>query len=170
MLSTTSDTIDGSRHDDPALVHYYNRFHYSTNKRWAFKRPIEGSQGNAPLNKDDQPFTMKDLLDLLTARELESGEDSLRLALLNFNGLAGMYLIQYQHDVTRPELDDDNNNNNAEHYLDRAIRTYERVIQTGELYKDEFHADSFQLAHAYYNLAYSMSLVAKTDADVPDGR
>ena len=158
-----------SRHDDPALVHYYNRFHYSTNKRFAFKRPTESLQSNAPLNKDDQPFTMKDLLDLLTARELESGEDSLRLALLNFNGLAGLYLIQYQHDITRPVFDD-NNNNSAEHYLDRAIQTYERVIQTGELYKDDFHADSFQLAHAYYNLSYSMSLVAKTDSGVPDAR
>lgn len=116
----------------------------------------------ASLTKDDQPFTMKDLLDLLTARELESGEDCLRLASLNFNGLAGMYLMQYEHHATRSIAE--NNNKNDYYYIKAAIRTYERVVDTAETYKDPFHADSFQLAHAYYNLAHSLSLLNKIDA------
>jgi hypothetical protein len=104
---------------------------------------------------------MKDLLDLLTARELESGEDCLRLSLLNFNGLASIYLIQYEHDITRSITD--NNNKNNQYYINMAIRTYERVIQTAETYKEHFHADSFQLAHAYYNLSYSITLLTKMD-------
>lgn len=100
---------------------------------------------------------MKDLLDLLTARELESGEDCLRLSLLNFNGLASIYLIQSQHEITRPMIE--NNNKNDQYYINKAIEIYERVIETAQIYKEHFHADSFQLAHAYYNLSYSLSLV-----------
>jgi hypothetical protein len=104
---------------------------------------------------------MKDLLDLLTARELESGEDCLRLSLLNFNGLAGIYLIQYKHEITRPMIE--NNNKNDQYYINKAIQIYERVIETGQMYKDDFHPDSFQLAHAYYNLSYSISLLRQND-------
>lgn len=117
---------------------------------------------NASVNKDDQPFTMQDLLDLLTARELESGEDCLRLSLLNFNGLASIYLIQYEHDITRP-INENNNNNNNQYYINMAIRTYERVIDIAETYKEHFHADSFQLAHAFYNLSYSISLLTNNE-------
>ena len=111
---------------------------------------------------------MKDLLDLLTARELESGEDCLRLSLLNFNGLASLYLIQHDHHITRPLTE--NNNKNDQHYITMAIRTYERVIEAAQTYKEPFHADSFQLAHAHYNLAHSISLLAKaehTTVDIP---
>ncbi|CAF2962491.1 unnamed protein product [Rotaria sp. Silwood2] len=151
----------GVRHNDPALVHYYNRFHYSSNRNFSVRRQTDLLETNSSLNKDDQPFTMKDLLDLLTARELESGEDCLRLSLLNFNGLASIYLIQYEHEITRPIIE--NNNKNNQYYIDRAIQTYERVIQTAEMYKEHFHADSFQLAHAYYNLSYSISLLTKNE-------
>lgn len=123
---------------------------------------------NSSSNKDDQPFTMKDLLDLLTARELESGEDCLRLSLLNFNGLASIYLIQYEHDITRPMVE--NNNKTSEYYIRMAIRTYERVIEIGETYKDHFHADSFQLAHAFYNLSHSISLSTKNDDNTMDSQ
>ncbi len=149
------------RHNDPALVHYYNRFHYSSNRNFSVRRSNDLLETNSSLNEDNQPFTMKDLLDLLTARELESGEDCLRLSLLNFNGLASIYLIQYEHDITRSITD--NNNKNNQYYINMAIRTYERVIQTAETYKEHFHADSFQLAHAYYNLSYSITLLTKTD-------
>ena len=104
---------------------------------------------------------MKDLLDLLTARELESGEDCLRLSLLNFNGLASIYLIQYEHEITRPAIE--NNNKNNQYYLNNAIRTYERVIETADTYKEHFHADSFQLAHAYFNLSHSISLITNEE-------
>jgi len=116
---------------------------------------------DSSLNQDNQPFTMKDLLDLLTARELESGEDCLRLSLLNFNGLASLYLIQYEHEITRPMVE--NNNKNDQYYITKAIQTYERVIETSQTYKEHFHADSFQLAHAYYNLSHSISLLTKTE-------
>lgn len=112
---------------------------------------------NSILNENNQPFTMKDLLDLLTARELEGGEDCLRLSLLNFNGLASLYLIQSQHEITRPIVE--NNNKNDQYYITKSIEIYERVIEISETYKDPFHADSFQLAHAYYNLSYSLSLL-----------
>ena len=104
--------------------------------------------------KDDQPFTMKDLLDLLTARELESGEDSLRLALLNFNGLAGIYLIQNAYEQTRPTVE---NNNEQENYLQLAVTTYEKVVDISRMYQVDFHVDSFQLAHTYYNLSYALT-------------
>ena len=104
---------------------------------------------------------MKDLLDLLTARELESGEDCLRLALLNFNGLAGIYLIQYEHEITRPVLV--NNNRTNQYYIHMAIEAYGRVIETAVTYQEHFHADSFQLAHAYYNLSHAISLLTKID-------
>ncbi|CAF0891343.1 unnamed protein product [Adineta ricciae] len=149
----------GVRHNDPALVHYYNRFHYSSNRNFSIRHSNNSLETTAPLTKDDQPFTMKDLLDLLTARELESGEDCLRLSLLNFNGLAGLYLIQYQHEATRPIID--NNNKNDQHYIQMVVRTYERVIETAESYKEPFHADSFQLAHAYYNLSHSIKLATE---------
>ncbi len=150
------------RHNDPALVHYYNRFHYSSNRNFSSRRQNNFLETNSSLNENNQqPFTMKDLLDLLTARELESGEDSLRLSLLNFNGLAGIYLIQYEHEITRPILE--NNNKNDQYYINKAIQIYERVIETSQIYKEHFHADSFQLAHAYYNLSYSISLLTKND-------
>ena len=105
--------------------------------------------------KDDQPFTMKDLLDLLTARELESGEDSLRLALLNFNGLASIYLIEHEFEQTRPTVE---NNNHPSNYLQLAVSTYEKVVDISRMYQVDFHVDSFQLAHAYYNLSYALTL------------
>ncbi|CAF3559082.1 unnamed protein product [Adineta steineri] len=151
----------GVKHNDPALVHYYNRFHYPTKKNFPIRRQNNLLETTTSLNKDDQPFTMKDLLDLLTARELESGEDSLRLSLLNFNGLASIYLIQYEHDITRPVTE--NNNKNDQDYITKAIQVYERVIETADTYKEPFHADSFQLAHAYYNLSYSIKLLTKDD-------
>lgn len=104
---------------------------------------------------------MKDLLDLLTARELESGEDCLRLSLLNFNGLASIYLIQYENEITRPMVE--NNNENDQYYLRKAIETYERVIESAQTYKEHFHADSFQLAHAHYNLSHAISLLTKDE-------
>ncbi|UJR30370.1 hypothetical protein I4U23_017905 [Adineta vaga] len=152
----------GVRHNDPALVHYYNRFHYSSNRNFSIRHSKNLLESTTPLTKDDQPFTMKDLLDLLTARELESGEDCLRLSLLNFNGLASLYLIQYEHEITRSITE--NNNKNDQYYIQMAIRTYERVIETAETYKETFHADSFQLAHAYYNLSHSITLLTKLDS------
>jgi len=149
------------RHNDPALVHYYNRFHYSSNRNFLSRRQNNFLETNSSLNENNQPFTMKDLLDLLTARELEGGEDSLRLSLLNFNGLASIYLIQYEHEITRPMLE--NNNKNDQYYINKAIQIYERVIETSQIYKEHFHADSFQLAHAYYNLSYSISLLTKNE-------
>lgn len=143
------------RHNDPALVHYYNRFHYSNKRNISYRRPNNSLEVNTSLNQDNQPFTMKDLLDLLTARELESGEDSLRLSLLNFNGLAGLYLIQSEHEITRPMVE--NNNKNGQYYLQKAIEVYERVIVTAQTYQEPFHADSFQLAHAFYNLSHTIN-------------
>ena len=146
------------RHNDPALVHYYNRFHYSNNRHISYRRPNPSLEtNNTPLNHDNQPFTMKDLLDLLTARELESGEDCLRLSLLNFNGLASLYLIQSEHEPTRPMLE--NNNINEQYYMRKSIEVYERVIETAQTYQEHFHADSFQLAHAYYNLSHAITLL-----------
>jgi hypothetical protein len=149
------------RHNDPALVHYYNRFHYSSNRNFSVRRSNDLLETNSSLNEDNQPFTMKDLLDLLTARELESGEDCLRLSLLNFNGLASIYLIQFQHEITRPMIE--NNNKNDQYYINKSIQTYERVIEISQTYKEHFHADSFQVAHAYYNLSYSISLLPKNE-------
>ena len=147
------------RHNDPALVHYYNRFHYSSNRRFAIRRLNNNNLETTPtLNENNQPFTMKDLLDLLTARELESGEDSLRLSLLNFNGLAGLYLMQYEHPITRSINDNNNSKKTDEFYLKKAIQTYERVIEISQTYKEQFHPDSFQLAHAFYNLSYALGL------------
>jgi hypothetical protein len=111
------------------------------------------------MKDNQQPFTMKDLLDLLTARELESGEDTLRLALLNFNGLAGIYFIQHQHRQTRT-----NNEHTTKNYLHMAIQVYERIIDTYDVFNKDFHVDSFQLAHAYYNLSLALS---STDIDCP---
>ncbi|CAF1171043.1 unnamed protein product [Rotaria magnacalcarata] len=151
----------GVRHNDPALVHYYNRFHHSSNRHFSVRRHIDLLDTNSSMNTNDQPFTMQDLLDLLTARELESGEDCLRLSLLNFNGLASIYLIQYENEITRPL--NENNNKNNQYYINMAIRTYERVIEISDTYKEPFHADSFQLAHAYSNLSHSISLLTKNE-------
>ncbi|CAF3459463.1 unnamed protein product [Rotaria socialis] len=151
----------GVRHNDPALVHYYNRFHHSSNRHFSVRRHVDLLDTNSSMNTNDQPFAMQDLLDLLTARELESGEDCLRLSLLNFNGLASIYLIQYENEITRPL--NENNNKNNQYYINMAIRTYERVIEISDTYKEPFHADSFQLAHAYSNLSYSISLFQKNE-------
>ena len=75
------------------------------------------------------------------------------------NGLASIYLIQFEHEITRSIRE--NNNHNEKYFIHMAIQTYEKVIETAQIYQEHFHADSFQLAHAYYNLSYSISLLTK---------
>lgn len=102
---------------------------------------------------------MKDLLDLLTARELEAGEESLRLALLKFNGLAALCFIQYEVPRTRPA----NNENDQRFFLQWTIDVYEQVLEIAKNQENSFHVDSFQLAHAFYNLSLALNLAAEKD-------
>ncbi|CAF1108288.1 unnamed protein product [Didymodactylos carnosus] len=152
----------GVRHTDATLVHYYNRFHRNgLAGGWVWRtrnpelKPLTTTEKNA--DGSSKVFTMNDLLTLLIAKEFEAGEDALRLALLNMNALAAMYLIQYFHEEARPDYMEDEKKS-SQYYLQLAVDTYNNVMKTANEYKQCFHSDSFQQAHALYNLQQCLQL------------
>ncbi|XP_062583569.1 E3 ubiquitin-protein ligase SHPRH-like [Saccostrea cucullata] len=86
-----------------------------------------------PLHLRRSAMTMEELLESLTKKTRTECEESHRLLIAAFNGLAGWYIINEQ-------------------FVD-AVEMYREVLRSVEDHKDRFRTDDLQQLHAMYNLA-----------------
>ncbi|XP_056016724.1 E3 ubiquitin-protein ligase SHPRH-like isoform X5 [Ostrea edulis] len=85
-----------------------------------------------PLHLRRSAMTMEELLESLTKKTRTECEESHRLLIAAFNGLAGWYIINEQ-------------------FVD-AVEMYREVLRSVEEHKDRLRTDDLQQLHAMYNL------------------
>ncbi|XP_061176865.1 E3 ubiquitin-protein ligase SHPRH-like [Saccostrea echinata] len=85
-----------------------------------------------PLHLRRSAMTMEELLESLTKKTRTECEESHRLLIAAFNGLAGWYIINEQ-------------------FVD-AVEMYREVLRSVVEHKDRFRTDDLQQLHAMYNL------------------